>query len=520
MGQIYQNLTPDEITQLEFQAGKKATEMIDAIISDVNAVQLGRVTPQMYGAKGDGVTDDTEAIQAAFNDSHFVYFPEGTYLIDGDNSGFGHLTEGGVYPQSNTIVLLSENATLKAKTNSTGFYNVINLDEVNNVTIYGGKIQGEKDTHEGTTGEFGYGIRVSECSNITIRNMEIFNCWGDAIAIDSANELTGNNNHIIIDNCVLHDCRRQGVSVIIGNDVTVQNCEIYNIVGKSPESGIDIEANGTQQITNTKILNCYIHDTNKASIICSNQYTNTVLISDCVIEAINVNGGANIHVSNCIMDRIRLAGNDTHVSNCTLKYVDIESGNGAFVNCDITADEGQTACIYSGIDNYNVKTSEFVSFENCKIDSSKIERAIYFVNSSPFADGSMSFVNCNIKMQKLTNRVPKNVFKLINCILTSETSIYTMCAIQSLSPQIFFRGNVFNLTSKPDYLFSSDIANTAKLFLSENVMKYGRLMYNNSADTASQILLTSNIIDASYPYAITPSAQSENVTVQHTNDLT
>lgn len=42
------------------------------------------VTPEMYGAKGDGTTDDTAAVQNAFNDSaYFVYLPK-TYLITGE----------------------------------------------------------------------------------------------------------------------------------------------------------------------------------------------------------------------------------------------------------------------------------------------------------------------------------------------------------------------------------------------------------------------------------------------------
>lgn len=38
-------------------------------------------TPQMYGAKGDGVTDDTEAIQQAINSGKAVYLSAGTYFI-------------------------------------------------------------------------------------------------------------------------------------------------------------------------------------------------------------------------------------------------------------------------------------------------------------------------------------------------------------------------------------------------------------------------------------------------------
>ncbi len=39
------------------------------------------VTPQMFGAKGDGVTDDTEAIQAAVNNGKTIFFPKGTYFV-------------------------------------------------------------------------------------------------------------------------------------------------------------------------------------------------------------------------------------------------------------------------------------------------------------------------------------------------------------------------------------------------------------------------------------------------------
>jgi len=35
----------------------------------------------MFGARGDGVTDDTDAIQAALDASYNVFIPAGTYMI-------------------------------------------------------------------------------------------------------------------------------------------------------------------------------------------------------------------------------------------------------------------------------------------------------------------------------------------------------------------------------------------------------------------------------------------------------
>lgn len=39
------------------------------------------VTPKMFGAKGDGVADDTNAIISAFNSGKTVFFPSGTYAV-------------------------------------------------------------------------------------------------------------------------------------------------------------------------------------------------------------------------------------------------------------------------------------------------------------------------------------------------------------------------------------------------------------------------------------------------------
>ena len=75
-------------TLINQSALKKVNERIDetnAQLSEVdNNVELRRTTSvnvKSFGAKGDGVTDDTNAIKLALESSNVIYFPKGTYRV-------------------------------------------------------------------------------------------------------------------------------------------------------------------------------------------------------------------------------------------------------------------------------------------------------------------------------------------------------------------------------------------------------------------------------------------------------
>lgn len=53
------------------------TELVNKVAEHTIEV----VTPQMFGAVGDGVTDDTEAVQAALDAGGIIYFPAGRYKV-------------------------------------------------------------------------------------------------------------------------------------------------------------------------------------------------------------------------------------------------------------------------------------------------------------------------------------------------------------------------------------------------------------------------------------------------------
>lgn len=72
------------------------------------------VTPQMFGAKGNGTTDDTKALQEAVDSGICVFIPQGVYLI----------TTAVVIRNNVTICGVGDNTVLKAQDNT--IFNVVN----------------------------------------------------------------------------------------------------------------------------------------------------------------------------------------------------------------------------------------------------------------------------------------------------------------------------------------------------------------------------------------------------------
>ena len=79
------------------------------------------ITPQDFGVKANGIIDDTKALNTALKYCRYLFFPEGTYLIDSlhhttyyENEKEKELYSGLLIP-SNRILNFDKNAILKEK---------------------------------------------------------------------------------------------------------------------------------------------------------------------------------------------------------------------------------------------------------------------------------------------------------------------------------------------------------------------------------------------------------------------
>ena len=220
--------TPDDIKIIALHDNTLVAEL----------VENSPISIRQCGAKGDGETDDTAAIQYAFDNFKNIYIPDGIYMIDATTH---------IIPTSNSKIQLSKNATLKAITNSNDSYSILYLLNVSNIIIEGGTIEGDRASHSGATGEWGQGISIINSTNILIKDMILKDCWGDGIYLYSGTNIKTQN--IICDNN-----RRQGLSIISVNGYHSQNDTFQNTNGTSPSAGIDIEPNANTDIIKNIVI--------------------------------------------------------------------------------------------------------------------------------------------------------------------------------------------------------------------------------------------------------------------------
>ncbi|GAA3412404.1 right-handed parallel beta-helix repeat-containing protein [Paenibacillus hodogayensis] len=208
-----------------------------------------------FGTKGDGVTVNTAAFQAALDAAagKTLYIPK--------QHGPFYLT-GQLFVASNTTIELESGTIIQAVdtlSRIAPYERLLRLKMVQNVVIRGNGATLRMNKTAYTSSEQAHCVDISGSRNVVIENLNCNDSGGDGFYV-GAYEVTagyGVCRDIILRDCSADNNRRQGLSVISVDVLLVENCRFTNTKGTAPEAGVDLEPNGQNQpLRRIRFKNC------------------------------------------------------------------------------------------------------------------------------------------------------------------------------------------------------------------------------------------------------------------------
>ncbi len=201
----------------------------------VNSLPAGYVT--------DGSVDYTSYIQPALDSHTDIEFPGFPILVN----------DTGLRIHSNKTITFLPGSELWMKPSNKNVYGVIRIDTANNITLNSPVIKGDRYTHLVTTGEWGMGILMYSCGNVTINDAKISDCWGDGICLGRSSI---SNHNISINNAWCNNNRRDGITVGAVDTLSLVAPYVSNTNGTLPMAGINFEPNSSaDDIKNVTVNN-------------------------------------------------------------------------------------------------------------------------------------------------------------------------------------------------------------------------------------------------------------------------
>lgn len=209
----------------------------------------GVVTPQQFGAKADGIHDDTKAVQEALNQRGKVVFPDGTYLIS------SKLTI-----HSGTYLLGRKNAIIKQTGDTFILYNEHSQSATgiidNGITVDGLILDGSMVDAKS---EYAAGIYFCGVHNVTVKNCRLIDIGGDGIYLGRGGKGISCEN-VRINNSAFTNCGRnatnprQSIAVVFAEKVKITKCVMSNT--RKSSYAVDVEPNNPDEHCSVVVLGC------------------------------------------------------------------------------------------------------------------------------------------------------------------------------------------------------------------------------------------------------------------------
>ena len=438
------------------------------------------VNVAQFGAKGDGTTDDSDAINMALATgvSNVNFVTGKTYMVRGYETDQGDETQSdwvlvtGLVLKDNQDVNLN-GSTVKCITNSRKSYNIFTIAEVNNVKLHNGTIIGDRQTHTGNDGEWGYGVAIKFATNVTLEDLNISECWGDGICTNHNGDSTKLCENIYIKNCICKSNYRQGFSHQNGRHTIVEDCEFSDTGDDSlhtaPADGVDIEpGTNSNRVIDVLFNRCTF----------ANNYNSGIQVKgDKVDGRDNIDG---VIVMNC-----KFKNNYATTANADLNIG--KSYNVIVKDCDFSNAGNNTQDIIS------INCSNSMLFEGNKIYNARV-----VVKSDNMSNSYVKILN---------NHFISDLNQQYNGCIQSGSG-----GADSANNTLIVEDNIFDGT--PSLTLSAWVQCTSshkfeKLIIKSNKFKYGN---KNISTDASNIIEDNNFIAPSNYSIILSTGNSDQVT--------
>ena len=169
------------------------------------------------------------------------FFVESSLRTSQELSG----VQAAVLVESNSTLVFSNTGYLRHIDTAAANYTILSTYNAENFTVIRPKLIGDKDTHLGSTGEWGYGMAVVACRDGVVFEPNISDCWGDGIYIGQE-YWNGNGVEIIPKNIkiirpTIKNVRRNGIALCAADDLFIDAPYIDVVSGVAPEACIDVE---------------------------------------------------------------------------------------------------------------------------------------------------------------------------------------------------------------------------------------------------------------------------------------
>ena len=457
---VYKGERGDSAYEIAVQEGFQGNK--EAWLEQIGYEEINAKLPanvKDFGAVGDGVTDDTAAIQAAIDCENVdkLYFPTGTYLI---NETVNLRSNIKLYGEG--VIKIAGSATTT---------DMIRIDGFDNIVVDGLKFETTLNNTDASSFNRSTSVlwsnmiafHITNSNNISIMNSDFTN-FEYAFKVDGNSDF---NNNVLVENCKINNSPMP-IYVSYTDNFKVRNCRM-----EAPEcaSHLDHHIYGSAYCKNHIIENCEFLNGGGLPIHYSDNYDNdnvqgiyhaeNIIVSN--VSLVNTFGGVFVDrnnsymsVSNISIHSSRAYDNGLFRSNNNAKLV----VNGI----DVFAENSKLA---SARDGGTAVVRIFGGYANVKTVTGGITAGNELV---------LKNVELEVKDNIIYHGSDKANYIIENCTIyyvdTDEESGYPL-SIRNADTSIYFTNNtVIAKGSAPSYFIYNGATDVCKNFIfANNVIK-------------------------------------------------